>query len=99
MVVKEERPLMISEVHNLIKESDKAEEIKKFLDTFGKVNLEKDLEIKKQLEELNLLKLKEQHIVKIVDFKPESVIELNKIISDVSLDSEEASKVLNVIKS
>ena len=99
MVVKEEKPLLISEVHNLIKDSEKAEEIKKFLEKFGKVNLEKDLEMKKKLGDLNILKLKEQHIVKIVDFKPESVIELNKIISDVSLDSEEANNVLNVIKS
>lgn len=99
MVVKEERPLMISEVYNLIKDSEKAEEIKQFLSKFGKVKLEKDLELKKRIQELELLKLKEQHIVKLVDFKPESVVELNKIISDVSLDSEEANKVLNVIKS
>lgn len=99
MVVKEEKPLMISEVHNLIKDSEKAEEIKTFLGKFGEINLEKDLEMKNSLEGLNILKLKERHIVKIVDFKPESIIELNKIVSDVSLDSEEANNILNVIKS
>lgn len=99
MAVTEEKPLMISEVYQLIKNSDKEEEIKSFLGKFGKINLEKDLKLKEELENLKLIKLKEKHIVKIVDFKPESVIELNKIISDVSLDSEEANKILNVIKS
>jgi DNA-directed RNA polymerase subunit F len=99
MVVTEERPLMISEVHKLIKDSDKEEEIKTFLSKFGKIGLEKDLGLKKRLEELDILKLKDRHIVKIVDFKPDSIIELNKIVSDISLDSEESNNVLNVIRS
>jgi DNA-directed RNA polymerase subunit F len=99
MVVTEERPLMISEVHKLIKDSDKEEEIKTFLSKFGKIDLEKDLGLKKKLEELDILKLKDRHIVKIVDFKPDSIIELNKIVSDISLDSEESNNVLNVIRS
>jgi DNA-directed RNA polymerase subunit F len=54
--------------------------------------------MKKELEELGILKLKEIHIIKIIDFKPTEISELNKIISDVNLDNDEVTKILDVIK-
>ena len=60
--------------------------------------LKKALELKKELEDLDLVKLRGAHIVKVIDFLPKSATELNKIIQDVSLDSEETSKVLDVVK-
>jgi len=44
-----------------------------------------------------LIKLKEEHIVKIVDFMPSDASELNKVIIEVSLDAEEVNKILEVV--
>lgn len=98
MVINEERPIMISEVYSLLRNSESDLELKKFIEKFGKPTPEKDVELKKSLENLNLLKLKDRHIVKIVDFKPKTAVELNKIIFDVSLDNEETTKILKIIK-
>ena len=43
-----------------------------------------------------MIKLKEEHIVKIVDFVPKDTSELNKVIIEVSLDSDEVAKILEV---
>jgi len=48
------------------------------------------------LKALDLIKLKDEHIVKIVDFVPKSASDLNKVIIEVSLDSDEVAKILEV---
>ena len=98
MVIKEEKPLTLSEVYELVGDSEKAQEVKTFLKTFIKVKSTKVKEIKKELEDLDLIKLKETHLVKIIDFMPEDATELNKVLTDVSLDESETNKVLDVIK-
>lgn len=98
MVIKEEKALTITEVINLVEKSTKEYEIKDFLKQFNKNTLEDVKNMKKELEELGILKLKEIHIIKIIDFKPTEISELNKIISDVNLDNDEVTKILDVIK-
>lgn len=98
MVIKEEKALMISEVHQLLGDSEKDKELKVFIEKFGKINLEKDKSLRNSLEKLEIIKLKERHLVKIVDFKPTTAIELNKVVSDVTLDNEEVNKILETIK-
>ena len=98
MVIKEEKPVTLSEVYDLVSNNEKSEEIKKFLSNFKPLKLEKALELKKELEALDLIKLKEAHIVKIVDFLPTDLVELNKVLSDVSLDETESNKILDVVK-
>ena len=97
MTVKEEKPITMAEVVSLVGASDKAEEIKKFIKHFNSLSLDKALKLKEELNGLNLIKLKEAHIVKIIDFLPKDNSELNKILSDVSLDQEEVSKILDVV--
>ncbi len=96
MVVKEERPITMAEVVSLAGDSDKAEEIKKFIKKFNKMDVKKAIEMKEELKALDLIKLKDEHIVKIVDFVPKDASELNKVIVEVSLDSDEVSKILEV---
>lgn len=97
MVILEERPVTMAEVSNLIDKSDKGKEMKNFIKEFNKMNVDKAIEIKEELKKLDLIKLKESHIVKIVDFMPKDVSELNKVVVDISLDAEEVKKVLEVI--
>lgn len=96
MAVTEERPITMAEVISLAGESEKGEEIKKFIKTFNKMDVAKALEMKEELKALDLIKLKDEHIVKIVDFIPKDASELNKVIIEVSLDSDEVAKILEV---
>jgi DNA-directed RNA polymerase subunit F len=96
MAIKEEKALTLAEVVNLAQKNEKGEEIKKFISTFVKIDAEKAQEIRAELEALNLIKLKDSTIVKIIDFLPKDTSELNKVLSDVSLDSDEITKILNV---
>ena len=98
MAVKEERPITMAEVVSMAGDSEKAEEIKKFVKKFSKMPLEKVLKMKEELRALDLIKLKEEHIVKIVDFVPTDASELNKVIIEVSLDGDEVNKILDVTK-
>ena len=96
MAVTEERPITMAEVVSLAGDSEKAEEIKKFVKSFSKMDVKKALEMKEELKGLDLIRLKDEHIVKIVDFVPKSASELNKVIIEVSLDSDEVTKILEV---
>ncbi|MCG8687459.1 MAG: hypothetical protein MI892_21455 [Desulfobacterales bacterium] len=98
MVVKEETPITMAEVAAMAGDSEKGEAIRKFVKNFTDMSAEKAIEFKEELRNLNLLKLKDSHIVKIVDFKPTDASELNKIALDVSLDQDEINKILEVTK-
>ena len=60
--------------------------------------VEKAKEMKEELRALDLLRLKDKHIVKIVDFIPTDASELNKVMIDVSLDQDEVNKILDVTR-
>jgi DNA-directed RNA polymerase subunit F len=96
MVVKEENPITMAEVVALAGDSEKAEEIKKFIKKFNKMDVKVAQEMKESLRALDLIKLKEEHIVKIVDFVPKNAIDLNKVLVEVSLDADEVNKILEV---
>lgn len=98
MAVKEERPLTLSEVYSLVGESERGEKIRQFLNVFKPIEVEKAKQLKEELLALDIIKLKESHIIKIIDFLPEDATELNKILTDVSLDEAETNKILELVK-
>ncbi|MFH0808052.1 MAG: hypothetical protein V1888_00330 [archaeon] len=97
-MIKDSRPIMMAEVIELVGDSEKSEEIKKFIKGFDVLSFKKAKELAKEIRELNLMKLKEDYIVKIVDFVPTSAAELNKTILEVSLDADEVNKILEITK-
>jgi len=96
MVVKEEKPVTMAEVVSLVGDSEKAEQIKSFIKKFNKMETKKAIQMKGELKDLDLIKLKESHIVKIVDFIPKDASELSKVLIEVSLDSDEIAKILEI---
>ena len=98
MVIIESTPLTLAEVLDLAGDADKEKEVKTFIKKFSKMPVDKAKAMKEDLKKLDLLKLKEEYIVKIVDFMPEDAADLNKILVDVSLDQEEVNKILDVVK-
>ena len=93
------KPLSMTEALKYIEgERDSENEFKKFIKKFVKIKLEKIKEMRKKLEELNLLKMKPEHIVKIIDLMPEDAECINKIFNDISLDEDETKKILEIVK-
>jgi DNA-directed RNA polymerase subunit F len=73
-------------------------EIVGFMKKFVKIDSKKAEELRKKLEELDLIKLREEHIAKILELVPDNKEDLSKIFTDVSLEEEEYAKILETIK-
>ena len=94
-------PLTMAEVEDLVKDlpdNEKKQEIELFLKKFLKIKASIATKIKEELEKLDSLKVKRDHIVKIVDILPEDASDLNKIFTDVSLNEDETNKILEIVK-
>jgi DNA-directed RNA polymerase subunit F len=97
----ERTPLNMNEVQEILEgvpDNEKKEEMKIFLKKFLKTKPEKAKKLKEELEKLDMLKIKREHIVKIVDLLPEDASDLNKIFADVSLNEDETNKILEIVK-
>jgi len=98
-MIKNTIPLSMAESTEYIGETKDSEaELKKFIKRFVKLDYEEAKKMKVKLENLNLIKIKPEHITKIIDFLPEDTESLNKIFTDVSLDEDEAKKILETIR-
>ncbi len=93
-MIEHKEPLSISEASEYIKDK----ELKRFVKTFTKLKSEKAKELKEKLQELNIIKLHPRNIAKLMDFLPEDKEDLNKILTDVSLDENETNRILQTIK-
>jgi DNA-directed RNA polymerase subunit F len=97
----ERTPLNLSEVEEILRgipESEKKTQMEAYLKKFLKVKTGQAKKIKEELEKLDLLKMKREHVVKIVDLLPEDASDLNKIFTDISLNEDETNKILDIVK-
>jgi DNA-directed RNA polymerase subunit F len=97
-MIQDQRPLAYAEVLELVGDGEKAKKVKEFIKNFYKL---KSIDAKKLIEEiktLDLIKLKEESIVNISNFLPNDAADLIKILPDVSLDQEEITKILDIVK-
>lgn len=95
------RPLDMQETLKIVgglEETEKTKQLKSFIKKFSKVKFEKANKLKEELQNLELLKLKEEHIIKIIDMMPEDAADLNKIFVDIALNEDETNKILEIIK-
>jgi len=98
-MIKNIEPLSMAEVIDYVKKDDENEtEIIGFIKKFNKLKVKEAIELKKEIEKLNSMKIRTEHIVKMIDLLPENAEELNKIFVDVSLDEDETKKILDAIK-
>ncbi len=98
-MIKNIEPLSMPEVLEYVKgKSDSEEEARKFVKKFTKMKPATASEIRKKLEELNMIKMKPEHLVKIIDLMPEDNENVNKIFTDVSLDEDETKKILETLE-
>ncbi|MEK6914028.1 MAG: hypothetical protein AABW83_00080 [Nanoarchaeota archaeon] len=94
-------PINMSEIEKLIQgieDSEKKEKADLYLKKFLKTSSKKAKEINDKIEALDSIKIKNEHIVKIIDLLPEDASDLIKIFNDVSLTEEEINKILEIVK-
>ena len=98
-MIKNMTPLSMTEALEYIKrDSDSEAEAKKFIKKFIKLKPEKAKEMRKKFESMDLMKIKPEHIAKIIDLLPEDPEDLNKIFNDVSLNEDETKKIFETIE-
>lgn len=97
-------PLSISEIEEFIKEkkegeSKKIEVMREYIKKFAKLKPEEAKKLRNELKALNIAKLGEEQIVKIIDILPEDAEDLRKIFfASSTLNQDEIQKILEVVK-
>ena len=98
-MIRNNESLSMAEAMEYIKKTQNEEiEIMGFIKKLVKITPKEAKEIRKNIKELELIKVKPQHISKIIDLMPENAEDLNKIFTDVSLNEDETKQILSKIK-
>lgn len=97
-MIKDNISISMAESVKYLGKEEKHSELKGFIKKFIKINPENAAELRKKLEGLNLMKMKSEHISKIIDFLPEKTEDINKIFNDINLDEDETQKILGAVK-
>jgi len=74
------------------------EEIKAFMKKFAKLKKADAEKLREEIEKLDSIKIKNENIAKIIDLMPEDAQDIAKIFNEVSLDENETSKILEIVK-
>ncbi len=101
-----ETPLTLSEIKAKLEKAKKEElgfrsaKAMEYLKVFGKEKTEKVNELKKQLEELNLQRLKDRHIIKLIDLRPKDEDSIKAILSaeNITLKQEDIKRIVDTLK-
>jgi len=93
-MIKNTTPLSMPEALEYVKNP----EVKAFIKKFTSLNENEAKELRSKLVELDLIKLNEGHITKIIEILPETKDELSKVLSDSNLDEDETKTILSTIK-
>ena len=105
-MIKNKKPVSLVEVKEILTEypqsedNKRAEAILAYIKKFAKGKPDKAKAALKGLEEMDLVKLKREHIVKIVDLMPEDAEDMRKIFAggDVTLSQDEINSILAKLK-
>ncbi|MBI5148301.1 hypothetical protein HZA33_01325 [Candidatus Pacearchaeota archaeon] len=99
-MIKSIEPVNLVEVREILSkiDSEKAKDIAGFTKKFNKLAINEAKKLEEEIENLGLLKIKKHHIVKIVDILPVDTEDIHKIFIDVSLDQNEITQLLEVVK-
>lgn len=104
----EEKPLTLVEVNEKLKQilkrdkelSFRGNKTKEYLDSFVQKTMKEVEELKKKIIELDIPRLKDKHIAKIIDIMPEDMDSLKSIFSGepITLKEEDLKRILGIIK-
>ncbi|MBR9683258.1 hypothetical protein GOV03_01840 [Candidatus Woesearchaeota archaeon] len=104
----EETPVTLVDVQEALQEIEerdkelnyRSNKTKEFLGLFTHVSKEKKEELYKKLTDLKLIRLKEAHIIKIIDFLPLTLEELKVILQayPVSMPKKDMESIVATVK-
>ena len=98
-MIKESIPLSMTEATDYIhSKTDSGAIVMGFVKKFIKISPKDAKELRRKIEAFGLMRVKGEHIAKIIDLLPETAEELNKIFIDMSLDEDEIKRILDTIK-
>ena len=100
-VTMSEMKLRIEEIKKRDKELNfRANKAKDYLDAFPTTDNKKAMEIEKKINELNIGRLRDKHIAKIIDLMPDNIDSLKAIFvgDNVTLKQEDLQKIVEVLK-
>jgi len=98
-MIKETTPLSMAEALEYVKKEKEGEvNMLAFIKKFTKMEHKTAKEIREKIQKMDSIKIKPEHISKIIDILPETQEDLNKIFVDVSLNEDESKKILDTIK-
>ncbi len=101
-----EKPLSLSSVKDSISKMEKAKELtyrgektKEYLANLPLLTAKEAEKFGKQIEELNIPRLKDRHIVKILDILPKDIDSLRTLLSGetITIKEEDLKRILDVI--
>jgi DNA-directed RNA polymerase subunit F len=95
-MIRESSSLSIAEVPKYLDETKK--EMKDFIKKFAVIDSKNAEELRQKITELNIMKIRESHITKILDIVPSTIEEVNKIFIDTGLNEDEKNKILETTK-
>lgn len=98
MAIISNQPLSMGEVLEYLGEGEKEKEAAIFIKKFAKIDAKKAKALREKIEGIQNMKIKPEHVVKLIDFLPETQEDLNKIFSGTSLNEDESATILNTIK-
>ena len=90
-------PITLAEVKEYVKDMDN-KVMEDYLKAFAKLSKSDAHKCAAEIHALNNPKIKEDEIMKIIDFLPKDSEDLNKIFLDVSLSEEESNAILEIVK-
>src|SRR3989344_2509458 len=103
-----ETPITLVEVREKLKDIKKrdkeltfrANKTADYIDTFTTVKLEKLQALKKSILDLNIGRLRERHVVKVLDIMPKDIDSLKSIFSgeNLTLKGEDLTKIMDILK-
>ena len=104
----EEKPVSLTEVQDLLEKIQKRDielnylsnKLKEYLSSFEIATLKQKEELSKKLKGLELTRLKEEHLVKIIDFLPQSEKELKIVLQayPLSMSKKDMDSIVEVVK-
>ena len=98
-MIRNSEPLSMAEALEYIKKDGENEsEIVGFINKFNKIDAKSAKALRKEIEEMNMIKMTPEHVAKIIDILPENNEDLNKIFADVNLEEDETKKILEAVK-
>jgi DNA-directed RNA polymerase subunit F len=96
-MIHEKDALSLSESIEFVNKEKRADFLA-FAKKFIQLNPKEAKELKEKIVEMQLIKIRDSHIAKIIDVLPKDKEDLLKIVTDVDLNEEEINSILSLIK-